>query len=938
MRKFRFLSIFLLLVVNLLSINLAAAQEGSGRGAVSGRVTDPDGRALQGARVELQPRGQTVVSDAQGQFTISNVAPGSYTLTVSSVGFAPFSNSVTVTAGGTTQADAALKIGGLSATVEVRAERQRGEVEALNRERTADNIVQVLPADVIRSLPNTNVADAVGRLPSVSLERDEGEGKYVQIRGTEPRLSNVTINGIHVSSPEGNVRQVKLDVIPSDLVESIEVSKTLSANQDGDAIGGSINLVTKRAGDAPFYSMSAIYGYTPIIRGRSLTQLSGTIGRRFGADKKLGILFGGSYDYNGRGINDIEPSPGTNDFGDGRGPVPVVFSNDLREYKYYRHRYGFAGGADYRLKNGSSAYVRGLFSDFKDYGDTWLYSPSPGTFLTQNTSANDGSVSYRHYIRRPDQQIFSITAGENLNLRKYVVNYQFAVSRSRQLHNVYPTTYFDGPSNVAFGIDTSNPLVPKFPVLNGVNIYDPTTYAISRYVSGDSRARELDLEGEISLIRSYRLGSRFGSFEFGGKIRSANKKQNVNQLTYDATGATAVTLSQVLGNTTDPNYYFNQYTLGPLSDYSKIQAAFNSNPSAFALNVNATRQRSDPNNYNTTERVYAAYAMNTISFGKARLQTGVRVETTQSKFTGYQVTFDANGNYSSTTPVPGRNTYTNVLPSVQFQYAITPNTNFRAAYGIGIARPNFSDLPPFIVENDRRQSVSVGNPALKPTTANNFDVLIERYLKPYGIIQFGAFYKDLRNPIFRTQTQITGGQYAGFTQTQPTNGAKAHIAGIEASYQQQLLFLPGLLSGLGFSANYSYTTSKAIVPERTDNPALIRQAPSNYNFDVTYDKSRFSARMGLTHNDAYIYSYNYTDGADGGLRGPNGDLYLYPHTQLDAQISYRLKRGFKIIAYGLNLNNEVFGFYQGSPQYPIQREFYNRTFSIGFRWTSAAEK
>jgi hypothetical protein len=199
----------------------APAQEG--KGTISGRVTDPDHRALQGARVELQPKGQTAVSNSEGQFTIPEVVAGSYTITVSYIGFTPFSTPVSVTAGGVAQVDAVLQVSGVNEEVTVRAERQRGEEEALNRERTADNIVQVLPANVINSLPNTNVADALGRLPSVSLERDEGEGKYVQIRGTEPRLSNVTINGVHISSPESNVRNVKLDVIPSDLVESVEI-------------------------------------------------------------------------------------------------------------------------------------------------------------------------------------------------------------------------------------------------------------------------------------------------------------------------------------------------------------------------------------------------------------------------------------------------------------------------------------------------------------------------------------------------------------------------------------------------------------------------------------------------------------------------------------------------------------------------------------------
>ena len=157
--------------------------------------------------------------------------------------------------------------------VTVSGERQWGEVEAINIERTADNIIQVLPSEVITSLPNTNIADAVGRLPSVSLERDEGEGKYIQIRGTEPRLSNVTIDGIHVPSPEG-VRNVKLDVIPSDLVDMVEINKTLSANQDADAIGGSVNLVTKRAADQPYVSLLGMGGYSrSVMGGTSLSSL-----------------------------------------------------------------------------------------------------------------------------------------------------------------------------------------------------------------------------------------------------------------------------------------------------------------------------------------------------------------------------------------------------------------------------------------------------------------------------------------------------------------------------------------------------------------------------------------------------------------------------------------------------------------------------------------
>ena len=166
---------------------------------------------------------------------------------------------------------------------------------------------------VITSLPNTNIADAVGRLPSVSLERDEGEGKYVQIRGTEPRLSNLTINGVNVPSPEGNVRNIKMDIIPSGIVEFIEVNKTLSANQDGDAIGGSVNLVTKTARERPTLDIEGQGGYTNIIGGRWLDAFNSTWDSGSATRKQWGFLLGGTYDWNGRGINDLEPAPGDND-------------------------------------------------------------------------------------------------------------------------------------------------------------------------------------------------------------------------------------------------------------------------------------------------------------------------------------------------------------------------------------------------------------------------------------------------------------------------------------------------------------------------------------------------------------------------------------------------------------------------------------------------
>jgi TonB-dependent receptor len=614
--------------------------------------------------------------------------------------------------------------------------------------------------------------------------------------------------------------------------------------------------------------------------------------------------------------------------------VPIVASVDVREYIYRRARYGAAGGLDYRLGGGSAAYVRGLFSQFNNFGSTYFYTPNVGNFITQAVTDNTGAMTARAYDREVDQQIFSIVGGAKHVLGSTLLDYDVSFSRSRQRGN-FPTANFNGPGDVAFGLDTSDPLRPKFPVLNGVNIYDPSTYTLANWQApATDPTAQRNFAAGASLTRPYRSGSTLGTIEVGGKVRDADKTRTVNDQYYNPTGTPTLALSSVLGTLTDPGFYFGSYQTGPLPDINKIMSFLAANPSALAPNVDTTRQRDDPNNYQTTERVYAAYAMNTLDLGNNHLQTGVRVETTQSSYTGYHVTLDVNGHYLSTAPVGGNQTYTNILPSVQYRYAFNPNTNLRAAYGMGIARPNFGDLPPFILQQDRRLSVSVGNPALKPTSANNFDLLLERFLEPVGVVQVGVFYKALTDPIYsNVQTAVTSGTFAGYTQSQPVNGPSAHVDGVEATWQQHLSFLPGALKGLGGLANYSYTTSRASVPGRVDNPALLRQAPNNWNLNVTYDRRAFSARLGVTHNDANIFAYNYQTGADGGIAGPNGDIYLYAHTQLDAQASYTIARQLQIVVAGLNLNNEVFGFYQGSPQYPIQREFYNRTFSVGVRVT-----
>jgi TonB-dependent receptor len=856
-------------------------------------------------------------------------------MTVSFVGFADSQLEVTVTTGQTAQADVTLHVANIVDTVLVTAGRPHGEAEAINRERTAENILQVLPHDVITSLPNANVADAIGRLPSVTLERDEGEGKYVQIRGTEPRYSNVTIDGVNVPSPE-TVRTIKLDIIPSDLVESVEINKTLLASMDGDAIGGSVNLHTKTAGEQPTISLFGVGGYTPILNGRGVTQLGGTLGKRFGREKKLGVLFGGTYDWNGRGIDDIEPALNVVN------GTATYSGTDLREYRYYRGRWGLTGSIDYKLSPNSSMYLRGMYSHFDNFGDRWVYSPNINDYLTPFLGDTNGDTSFNASVRRPVQTIGSLAGGGQHYLRATTITWEFSGARASTEDKGYSQANFAPPDGspllgVQYGIDLTNLYRPKFPVKNGVNIFDPKQYVLQNFDNNTLYSPQVNLQGGASIAKNYSWDGHFGMFEFGGKIRNAHKFNEPNDVFYTATDPEALPMTNFLGSFTTSNYYGGSYQFGPTVEYNKFRSFFASNPNAFVMDANTTHLRNDPNLWDIVERVGAGYLQNSITFGKFRLYTGLRFEATDEGVRG-AITHSTNGKYTSTSAQATSSSYLDALPSVQLRYGFTPDSAVRFAYGRGIARPDFSQLAPYLTLDDTRKSVSAGNPNLKATHANNYDALFEQYLKPLGIVQAGFFYKDISDPIARVRTKLNSGTYAGYSQSQYVNISGAHVEGFEIAFQQRLSYLPGPMSALGLSVNYSYTTSEATgIPGRSDHPALLRQAPHTWNISPTYDRGRISLRVGLAYNGANIFSYGYSDGAELGIKGPNGDQYLYVHFQVDAQASIRLARGFSAIVYGLNLNNEVFGFYQGSPIYLAQREYYKPTVAAGLRWSLAPE-
>jgi TonB-dependent receptor len=913
------------------------------KGTITGSVTDSSHAVMPGAEVKLEPGNVSVVSDAQGEFTITGVTPGAYSLTVNYVGFSPSTTSVTVTAGQVSQVDLVMTVSSQSESIVVTAARAHGEAEAINLERTTTNILDVLPAPVITSLPNANVADAVGRLPSVTLERDEGEGKYVQIRGTEPRLSNLTIDGVEVPSPEGGVRQVKLDTIPADLVQSVQIFKTLQANQPGDAIGGSVNIETKTAGERPTISFYGSGGFTPIINTVPVSEFGGTVGKRLGAAKRLGVTVGGGFDYNGRGIDDIEPGAPT--FVPGapfnRGESNIA----IREYKYDRRRYGFGGNVDYKLGSASTLFVHTLFSEFKDYGHRWEWNINPN----DPTSLPGTNVpSFDPERRTADYQVASLILGGDHTLGKWIIQWKASVARSRLLgpigggesHTIF--SYIPATSNCAYDAAANkNIYLPQFTPACFTEAYNPANFQLSQIQdSNHGLTAQVNLYGYGSAGRSYTLGSHTGLFQFGGSFRNVHKFDDSYEIDYSPIDPTKVPQTLFKTDFTNPNYYGGAYKIGPTTDWEQINAFKATHPDLFMLSpTQAVPKGGNSNNFNLIERVSAGYLMNTLEAGRFTLIAGVRFEGTQDDTLSFDLT-------KGTLSFKGHGSYVDVLPSVAVTFRLDSSSDIRLGYARGISRPDpaFLTTATNVDNSTTPPTVTIGNPALTPEHAHNYDVLYERYLSPLGLVRAGFFYKSLSDPIV---TLLAGPLTNPPACPQPTcfvsqagNAGSAHIAGLEFGFQQHFTYLPGTLRGLGLLANYGYSTSQAkgVNPaKRSDSPALLRQAPHTWNISPTYDQGRLSLRAGMAYNGPHIFSYAFQNGAPGGITGPGGDVYLFSHFQVDAQGSYRLGRGWTFIASALNLNNEPFGFYNGSPAFFIQREFYKPTYSFGFRWDLSRE-
>jgi len=928
----------LVLLLSALSFSCPAWADGR----VEGQVSSSSGGAyLKGAVVRIDALDLEAVTPADGRFVFASMPAGSYELTVNYIGFSAYSARVEVWDEETTRHDVAFEKP-LEEMV-VYGKQTASTAAALNQQRAADGIVSVVSATDIGQFPDRNVSEALQRVSGVFLERDQGEGRFVGIRGIDPNLIVTTINGVNVPAPENDKRSVALDVIPSELLSALEVSKSTTPDMDGDGIGGSVNIKSASAFDSAGRKMSAnVHASANPLQGEMSPKVAFIYSDLFNfgdGEDNFGIAAAVSWYDRDFGSENIETDGGWFDDLEREDGVEFKGAEEIeqRDYVVNRERLGIAANFDYRPSSDRNWYLRTLYSLFSDqeYRTRNEFKFDKGDAIEGGegfATWQDARLQKELKDRYEEQQILSLSAGGEQEFDKWNLRYRAGYSKASEAEPNRLDTVFE-IRNVDIGYRSHGEKPALF--------MDPATldadgYKLDEITIEDNFTEDVERSFKIDLTRDFDTERQQGYVEAGAKLRRREKSNDIGIRVFDGFPGDPTFAMFALSSI---DYSQGAFGLGVSED--AIDRFIGSNLSGFELNDDDTLAASTGGDYDMSEDVDAVYIKNRLDIDALRIVYGLRYERTAFGAEGMRVVYydvGADGD-PAPTRVAFENDYASVLPSVNLRYEINEDLLLRAAFYQTMARPKFGDLSPggeVSFEDDDGEYVlqaEVGNPDLEPLQARNFDVSIEYYREDVGLLSASAYYKALKDFVVLADTarisdftQFVGNNRVDDAEIiQPINGDDANVLGLELAWVQQLSSLPGLLRNLLVSTNVTLTSGEATIPFRDETIPMPRQADLVANFALGYESERLSARVAFAHKSERLIGLEELD-------DPAFDVYQDAHTQVDLGVKYFVNSQWEVYFDANNLTDEPYYAYFGERAYNAQYETYGRTFALGIRY------
>jgi TonB-dependent receptor len=915
-------------------------------GDVAGNVVDASETAgLRAAEVVIEELGRRTVTSGDGTYVFNDVPAGTYTITARYVGAEAVRSSITVPAEGLVRQNFTLGETGSDILV---LGQSANLASALSRKRAADGVSDVLTRDAIGQFPDQNVAESLRRLPGINVLNDQGEGRFVTVRGLDPNLNATSLNGVRVPAPGIDERGVALDVVSSDIIESIEVKKSLTPDMDADTIGASIEIKTTSAFDRKKDLYVAKVG-------GSYNDYSGALTPDVGIDfatklsDNFGVTGGLSYYQREFESDNIEADGWQQDGG-------LIYAEEVqyRDYDVERERISATLGFDARIGSHTELYLKGVYSEFNDqeFRRDVIFRledanvSGSGARAVFDDEGTEIEIRRRVKDRLESSRIRTLVFGGESRFGALKADYAVSWAKSGETKNgSLDPTRFDGnfeDSGLEIGFDYSNPRVPLFNVTgNSAGFLNPNNYELdSIEFTAGSVGEDEEFAARFDL--GYEIYSDAGTLTIQGGVKSRwREKFFAGQFEFYENDN--ITLADVLG----AGQTYRLADISPLPGFTEATELFNANRGSFELNEIDTALASNVEDFTVNEDIFASYLLGRWESDKLLVIGGVRYERTYNQLAGNVVqlieedgTLPGGGIATEdtviVTPTNIERNYDHWLPSLNIRYAAQPDLILRAAAYRSLVRPNIGDLAPRIVIED--DEAEAGNPGLVPYEAWNFDATVEYYMSNNGAITAGLFYKEIDNFIFSQRiTDPDPVLGVDITRLDTTlNGQTAEIFGIELGFSQQLDFLPGFLSGFLVQANYTFTDAKGLISDGnigsiTDTPdfrqiTLPSASKHTFNGVLGYEKGPISLRLAGTYRDLYL------DEIQGGA---DEDRFVDSLFQLDFSGRYKINDNFQVFFDWININDaEYFAFNRlGNQQNALQFEKYNWTMKGGVRLT-----
>jgi outer membrane receptor protein involved in Fe transport len=891
-------------------VSFATAQTASLKGQI---IDEQTKEPLSGAFVHFDEKSGGSVTDAFGHYSITGITPGTYKLKVKYVGYKEIEQSIVfsvnqvstinISLTGKTESLKDVKVYG-SANAETESSSRRSE-------KNANNIINVLSAQAMQRSPDINAANALQRVSGITIQRNSGsDDAYAIIRGLEPRYNNTLINGVKVTSPDPVSRFISLSIVPSDLLDRIEVSKTLTPEMEGDAIGGTVNLVFKDAPEYEYFKANGSIGYSSIffnrkfdnfnqgaVQSKSPTERFGpnyvapagyfsrsnldftkknapptsllgfTYGRRF-LNNKLGFIIADSYQNQFYGTNSqfnaAQPDIHSSNY------QPVISDVANRTYSTQQLNNGLSGHLDYKIDNNNKISLDNVF----------LYTRLAQTRLSIDTSilgGNGGRIGPgTGTVYNDNRSFIQNQYVENLKLNgKHVIDKHLLFDWS----GVYSNATQNSPDRADLSIN---------------HLINPDFTSTADYFNNITRIWEKSGNKDLSAMAN--LGYKTGLGEKSSlEIKAGGLYRHSTRYNHQ-----------------------NEYILKAAPTANGGKSAFTDIYSSNFIVYNQTgTDQSDATNYTAYENISAGYGEFKLTLDKLDVVGGVRVEGTEQGYHTNPVVLNPQSD--------AKKTYTDILPSLQLKYKLTDKSNLRASYFKSIARPALFELVPTPTFG---QSTDVtGNPYVQHTEADNYDVRYELFPAKEEQLFIGGFYKNIKNPIEFALNNENNGQL----NTTPQNFGTAKVAGAEIVYSKYF-------GNLGVSGNYTYTYSNIKSPKDVPQDGSVNGQPV-----IKYQSRPLQGQTGNVLNLSLLYkndkqkafvqlAYTYTSKTLS-LVYPNYgyDYYQQPQSFLALSAEKQVSRHFVLTTKVNNiLNTPTTVLINNLVQ---SKDLYNVSFNVGFRYS-----